>query len=329
MRNYKWQIGVPFSLVLSCVASFPSVVRFAWDYQIIYALIYNILYVFICWLFFQKIIHHALLKKSYFLACSGIAILLTLFFNLIFGKILVFPFEVTVELTGYKQLLIQVFRGLLIAGLIAFVIYYLEVLEEKQENSLELERLKQKQLEANISSLKEQLSPHFLFNSLTTLKSMISKDVSGSQDFVLKLSEVYRFLLKHKEHQMVSIKEELDFVTAYGYLLKSRFKNSLEITTVIPESHLQYFIPPLTLQLLIENAVKHNVLSKHRPLAININVKDDYLSISNNFQPKNYVENSGNVGLSNINKRYMLLAEKEIKINLVNGDFQVLIPIIK
>jgi LytS/YehU family sensor histidine kinase len=234
-----------------------------------------------------------------------------------------------VELTGYKQLLIQVFRGLLIAGLIAFVIYYLEVLEEKQENSLELERLKQKQLEANISSLKEQLSPHFLFNSLTTLKSMISKDVSGSQDFVLKLSEVYRFLLKHKEHQMVSIKEELDFVTAYGYLLKSRFKNSLEITTVIPESHLQYFIPPLTLQLLIENAVKHNVLSKHRPLAININVKDDYLSISNNFQPKNYVENSGNVGLSNINKRYMLLAEKEIKINLVNGDFQVLIPIIK
>ncbi|MGS2740971.1 sensor histidine kinase [Sinomicrobium sp. M5D2P17] len=331
MKEKNWPVGVPFILTLSCVVSFPFFLRRATDssFVVLYPILHIVLFSFSCWFLFQSLIRFTH-KKLWYISCSAIiVILLGAGFDVIEALSGIdYSVVVGTEFTGYKQLLMKIFREMLLGGLVAFVVYYLEILKEKQRNAIELEQLKQKQLEANISSLKEQLSPHFLFNSLNTLKSLIRQDPEASEDFVVKLSEVYRFLLMHWEDQTVSITEELGFIKAYSYLLKSRFGENFQVHIHIPEPQQKNLIPPLTLQLLIENAVKHNIVSRSNPLTISITSIKTHLIISNNFQPKNSIESSGNVGLSNINKRYLLLAGEGIQIQKQNSVFTVKIPML-
>ncbi|UII25665.1 histidine kinase [Fulvivirga maritima] len=330
MKDKSWSVGIIFILAFSCVISFPLMLRVSVDssIEVIRQLSSVLLYITACWTLFQLYMKHIRKSFWYFAACLITTLLLTLFFDSI-GMLWGLYDTVVSVFTGTMKLLMIFFRGLLIGGLISFVVYYIDVLREKQRNAMELQKLKQKQLEANISSLKEQLSPHFLFNSMNTLKSMVRTNPNGSEDFIVKLSEVYRFLLAHREHPTVTISEELEFVKAYSYLLKSRFGESLIISISIPNEVKACLIPPLTLQLLMENAVKHNIVSKTKPLMIQINAAKDKLVIMNNYQPKSSVETSGNVGLSNIHKRYLLLSEAGITIDKNSSTFQVNIPIIQ
>ncbi|MFI2743475.1 sensor histidine kinase [Zhouia sp. PK063] len=331
MKEKKWSIGIRFIIGFSCVISFPLMLRVSVDSStdILRQLFSVVLYITLCWflsLFYRKQIR---ISFWYFLVCLISTTAITLLFD-VFGMLWGLYDSVVSEFTGNIKLLMIVFRGLLIGGLIAFVVYYIDVLREKQRNALELQELKQKQLEANISSLKEQLSPHFLFNSLNTLKSLVRINPTASEDFIVKLSEVYRFLLAHREHPTVSIAEELNFIEAYSYLLKSRFGDSIKIELDIPDGVKQYLIPPLTLQLLIENAVKHNIVAKSKPLSIRIQATTHQLIITNNLQPKSSVEASGNVGLPNIHKRYTLLSGEGITIDKNEEDriFKVILPIL-
>ncbi|WP_344822375.1 sensor histidine kinase [Rurimicrobium arvi] len=231
------------------------------------------------------------------------------------------------EIIASKRQYLILLRGLLVSGLYYFISYYLYVLSEKQKNSLEIAELRQAQLAANLSSLKEQLSPHFLFNTLNTLSSLTQE--KNVKAYVAELANVYRYVLQYKELDTATIKQELAFITSYLYILKTRFEDAFEVDIAVDEKIMHSGIPPLTLQLLIENAIKHNIASVARRLKIHIsNSPDNFLIVCNNFQPKSSTRFSTGIGLDNVIKRYQLLFNKEVIIEKSEVSFTVKLPIV-
>ncbi len=177
--------------------------------------------------------------------------------------------------------------------------------------------------------LRNQVNPHFLFNSLNTLSSLIYENQDTAAEYIRKLSRVYRYVLEQKEKELVKLKTELDFIKAYIYLYELRFTNMLTFEIKISDESKDCFIAPMTLQMLIENAVKHNIVSKKKQLTIKISSKDEYLVISNNLQKKQIKEYSSELGLKNIKSRYAFISDKEVIVEETNEHFTVKIPLIK
>ena len=181
---------------------------------------------------------------------------------------------------------------------------------------------------AKFESLKNQLDPHFLFNSLNVLTSLIGENPNQAEKFTTKLSKVYRYVLEQRNKDLVPIQEELKFAKTYMQLLGMRFEDAVQFN--IPESisNNDLKIVPLSLQLLLENAVKHNVVSSSKPLIINIYEQDDYLIIENNINPKEAIGKSTKVGLQNIADRYGLITQRGVKIDNNNKTFKVSLPLL-
>ncbi len=182
---------------------------------------------------------------------------------------------------------------------------------------------------AKFESLKSQIDPHFLFNSLNVLTSLISENPYQAEKFTTKLSKVYRYVLEQRNKDLIPLSEELKFAKTYMELLGMRFEDAVqfEIPSTVSSDDLK--IVPLSLQLLLENAVKHNVVSSTRPLKISIYEQDDYLVIQNNINPKEAIGKSTKVGLSNIADRYGLITRKRVVIENDNKIFKVSIPLLK
>lgn len=192
------------------------------------------------------------------------------------------------------------------------------------------EQLKSQQIKTQFEVLQNQMSPHFLFNSLNTLTTLIAENQEVAIDFTQKLSEVYRYILQNKERELVTISEELEFAKSYFFLLKMRYPENLELNfNIDPKFHHKH-IAPLTLQMLIENAIKHNVVSKAHPLHIDVYIENDQsIIVKNNLQPKMTLERSTKTGLQNIQKRYQLLGYQNVDIISTAKNFMVAIPLIK
>ncbi|WP_341908252.1 histidine kinase [Fluviicola taffensis] len=225
-----------------------------------------------------------------------------------------------------KKIVLLLIRGMSISGFYYFIIHSLHVSAEKQKHELEIEQLKQIQLQANLSSLKEQISPHFLFNTLNTL-STLTQEVMV-KDYINELANVYRYVLQYKDENIASLKQELSFIESYLYIIKTRLEDSIEISVNVEHNMWNSKIPPLTLQLLIENAIKHNIAAAHHPLKIKIYTENNYLIVQNNFQPKRSVTHSTGKGLENITQRYQLIFNHEIYIEKRDDVFLVKLPII-
>jgi sensor histidine kinase YesM len=194
----------------------------------------------------------------------------------------------------------------------------------------ETEELKKANLQSQFESLKNQVSPHFLFNSLNTLSSLIEENPETAIRFVNQLSKVYRYLLQSNEKELTTIKEELEFLDAYIFLLKTRFGDGLKMTKELPDEFLSTLIPPLTLQILIENAVKHNIVSASNPLHIEVkSCKEEQICVVNNKQKKTINVASNGLGLANIAAKYKLLNKPAIRIDDGATEFIVSLPIIK
>ncbi|MCF2488618.1 sensor histidine kinase [Dyadobacter sp. CY347] len=201
--------------------------------------------------------------------------------------------------------------------------------EQLEQVSLRAAQLEKENLQTRFLALKSQLSPHFLFNSLSILTSIIEKNPQQSVLYVNRLSKSYRYILDHSDLESVTLKTELDFVGAYVFLLKSRFEEKMHVHIEIPETaHDQFKIAPLTLQLLIENAVKHNQMSLENPLHINIEMTGLQLVISNPVRKRNGVPASAEIGLSNIVRRYGLLTKEPVIVSDTDGLFVVKIPLL-
>lgn len=215
----------------------------------------------------------------------------------------------------------------LIIGSIYEGIYYFR----KWKNvELEAEMLKRENIQSQLESLKQQVNPHFLFNSLNTLSSLIRKDVDRAELFLDELSKVYRYLLRNNEGELTDLATELQFISSFFHLMRTRYGDALKMNLAIDERYKTYFLPPLTLQLLIENAVKHNVIEKTRPLIIEVGTTEtDLLYVKNNLQKKANKFLSNKIGLSNISKKYALLGYTGIEINESKESFLVSIPLLK
>jgi two-component system LytT family sensor kinase len=230
--------------------------------------------------------------------------------------------------SGTKWYRVLVFRSLVVGGFYYFVVHHFYIERQRQQNLIEIAQLKEVQLQANLSSLKEQLSPHFLFNTLNTLSSISQEE--DVKEYITELSNVYRYLLSFQKKNAVTVEEELEFVTSYTYIIKARMEAAIDIEVDINEETLKTSMPPLTLQLLIENAVKHNVASVAKPLRVLITDKEPgWLKIINNFQLRSYTQPTTETGLDNIQQRYQLLFAKDISIEQTNDFFTVKLPVVQ
>ena len=219
----------------------------------------------------------------------------------------------------------DIFTGIMVVS----GIFFIKTVYDKQAIKLENEKLKRENLLTQFESLKNQVSPHFLFNSLTALKELINQDTQNAQKYISHLSQVLRYTLQSNQSQTRSLRDEMDVADSYIFLLQTRYGNNLLIEKQIDEKYDNYRLPPLAVQTLLENAIKHNEISKRHLLTINIETKDDQtLRISNMIRERNSPEYSSGVGLSNLAKQYMFLTGKEILISRKNKEFLVVIPLL-
>lgn len=193
----------------------------------------------------------------------------------------------------------------------------------------ETEKLKQQNTISQLEALRNQINPHFLFNSLNTLAGVIAEDPKIAVDFVHKLSNVYRKVLELKDKQVVSLKEELDYLDNFIFLLKTRFGDNLQFKIDLHQTCLDCYLVPLSLQILVENSIKHNIISSKKPLKIEIyNTNPNTLIIRNNLQLKSQMQESTGTGLLNIKNRFELTFEKSISIQETEEHFTVELPLI-
>ncbi len=201
--------------------------------------------------------------------------------------------------------------------------------QQLKDVQLRAARLEKEAVRTQFEALKNQLSPHFLFNSLSILTSLIHEDVDLSEQFIKQLSKAYRYLLEQRDQDMVPLKTELDFIQAYTFLLQIRFENKFEVSIDVPQSvQEQYRIAPFSLQLLVENAVKHNRMSLRERLQVHIYSEDEFLIVENTLQARDQPEPSTGVGLKNITNRYSLLTDRQVWYGERDGDFVVKLPLL-
>lgn len=218
--------------------------------------------------------------------------------------------------------------GLWITLTIVIIFHFVYFYNKYQQSKIKEQKVIAGTASAKFDALKNQLDPHFLFNSLNVLTSLIEENPGNAQKFTTSLSKVYRYVLEQKNKELVSVDEELEFAKTYMLLLKMRFEDSIIFDIPEKANNPESKVVPLSLQLLLENAVKHNTVTSNNPLHIKIYEDADSLVVENNLQPKQIVKKSSGVGLNNIMQRYDLLTTKKININKEANRFAVAIPML-
>jgi sensor histidine kinase YesM len=194
---------------------------------------------------------------------------------------------------------------------------------------MEAEQLKHANLQGQMNTLKSQINPHFLFNSLNTLISLIPENPDKAELFAQKLSDTYRAILKIKEREVVPLRDELECLESYTFLLNTRFGEAFQLKCEVDDRFMERYIVPLSLQILLENAIKHNIVSRSRPLTVEVFVNDDEnLVVRNNLQPKLEPVSSTGTGLQNIDERFTLVAERSVEVVKTDASFTVVLPLL-
>lgn len=233
----------------------------------------------------------------------------------------------TLRMENYKWALLVGFIADLLGMGFGMALHTQTALKQAE---LEKERLQKLQLQNELEILKNQVNPHFLFNSLNVLSSLIGEEPQKAEAFVNELSKVYRYLLQKNHQAWCSLADELRFIEAYAFLLNTRYGNALQLAVAVDEAARERQLPPLTLQLLVENAVKHNVVHRSQPLLIEIVSQGETLSVRNNVQKKARREViSHGIGLKNIAEKYRLLRGQTILVEEDSRCFCVTLPLVE
>ncbi len=204
------------------------------------------------------------------------------------------------------------------------------LVKETENEMIRNEQLERTKAEAELEALKNQIDPHFIFNSLNTLSHLIEEKPAKARLFNDNLADVYRYILQNKAKNLVLLKEEMLFLNNYFSLLKIRFEKAVEMTVLIEEKEMShYLLPPISLQLLAENAIKHNEFSDEKPILISVRLINDELILHNQARKKNRRRPSPGIGLRNLQERYRLTTGKEIRIKAEENDFTVILPVLK
>ncbi len=224
--------------------------------------------------------------------------------------------------------LVCVMVGLVVSILILGIEISSQFFRNWKLSIIEVEKYKNESAQAQLQNLKEQINPHFLFNNLSVLSSLVYKDQDKAVDFINQLSKVYRYLLDSRNTELISLREEMTFIKSYIYLLEIRFDKNLHINVQIEEKNLDFLLPPMALQMLIENAIKHNEASSEMPLTVSILAHNDLLEVKNNLQARSNHEESSKTGLINIRERYKHYTNRQVEILNDLKFFIVRIPLL-
>lgn len=241
--------------------------------------------------------------------------------------------DVIVERRSFKAYLAEenpanYIVSIVITFCVTVSLYAFHIYKAYKENQLKEQKVIAGTANAKFESLKNQIDPHFLFNSLNVLSSLIEENPESAQKFTTSLSKIYRYVLEQKDKELVTVQEELAFAKTYMNLLKMRFENSINFT--LPENfdNPEAKVVPLSLQLLLENCVKHNIVSQQKPLNIAIYMQDNFLVVENNLQKKETLQERKGVGLQNIINRYHLLTKRKVLIQNNQDKFAVHLPVL-
>ena len=217
-----------------------------------------------------------------------------------------------------------------IAAVNIFTLVY-EILflsKEREMDTKIVDQLDKELSQAELQVLTNEMDPHFIFNSLNTLNHLILNQPKQAHLFNNKLAQVYKYFLINKNKELISLEDELEFIGDYFYLLQIRYDNKLQLQTTVDAKSSKVMIPPCSIQVLVENAIKHNEFTDANPLLIKVTVNEHYLQVSNNIKPKLYAVNSTGIGLKNLSSRYKILFRKDITISTSHENFIVKLPLI-
>lgn len=233
------------------------------------------------------------------------------------------------ESTGTSNIagVLQV-RGLLIVAFSLITTWGVEKALAQQQAMGLISRLKEENFQAKYEVLKQQINPHFLFNSLNILKGMIRTGNEDAEEYLIKLAEVYRYILQSNAKEDVVLADELLMLEAYHYMLKNRFRDAIDLTVELSPETRRSVLPPLTFQMLMENCVKHNVLTQNRKLHVTVTEANGTVLFRNNLQPKQSLLSASHIGLENLTRRYEHLCGSPLKIEQDDRFFTVILPII-
>jgi two-component system LytT family sensor kinase len=215
--------------------------------------------------------------------------------------------------------------GSIITLIILFNLY--RFFKSWKQAAVNEEKLKREKLSIEYEALKNQVNPHFLFNSLTALSSLVYKDQEKAVKFIREFSNVFRYVLESRDKEVVDLATEKKLLESVSYLYRIRYEDSLQINIIIPDSSDKYIIP-MALQMLLENTIKHNTISAGSPLVVEIMEENDYIEVKNNLQPKKTEIVSSKIGLDNIKARYKYLSDKEVLVEVSDESFTVKIPVL-
>lgn len=259
-------------------------------------------------------------------------ILLTNFNAVIIISIFALIFSLTFNHFGNQKLSIVLFNNIIVAIIInTFAISILEgyfYFKQWKTSLIQTEQLKRENIQSQFEALKNQIDPHFLFNSMNTVYSLIDTHPDKAKEFITKFSKTYRHVLDVKEKVVVSLKDEIEFLNSYIFLHKIRHEENLEISINIDAEKLNCYIPPLSLQMLVENAIKHNIISEKKPLRIKIFNTGNSLIVKNNLQSKDTINESTKIGLNNLTERYKFISEKTPKFYIKDNEYVAEIPLL-
>ena len=251
--------------------------------------------------------------------------------SLFVGVSLVLVVEIIVHETIKEEkapLVFFIFRGILINIILQILFYAVRSVYQTQQVQVKNAQLMEMSAKAQMDLLRQQVNPHFLFNALNTLKTLVKGNNPTAQDFIVQLADVYRYLLQNNQKEKVSLREDLSIARSYASLIHARFEDNFKLEVSLSPEVFESYTPPNTFQLLIENAVKHNMIGVGKALLVEIYNDEGHIIIRNNLQPKRTVEHNTGLGLENIRQRYKLLCGRDIKVNKGGKYFEVALPIV-
>jgi len=234
------------------------------------------------------------------------------------------PYSEDLKLVLLYNALIYAVVNIIIMGVLEAWVYY----NQSAEAGRKAEALERELTQIRFEMLKSQINPHFMFNSLNVLSGLIDKDVTKAQEFIDEFSQIYRYVLETIEQPVSSLGKELDFLRSYLFLQQIRYGEDLTWSVNIPSALLGMVLPPLSLQVVLENAIKHNIVNHSKPLHINISADDRTLVVTNRLQPKISTTASTGVGLKNLTRRYSLITRREPRFTVEDNHYIARLPLI-
>lgn len=270
--------------------------------------------------------------KKYVTARFFIQLGLTIVYSLfcINSSYLLFKYLFTADPPIWEQVMLTNIYGLLLILPIFSIYFGIHFLKAWKKSELETEKLQKESVRSQLEALRNHLDPHFLFNNLNILSSLIDKNKDLSKEYLEKFAEVYRIILQNEVSELITLKKELDFIKSYLYLIKIRFQDDIKIDMDVADHLKMKMLPPLSIQMLIENCIKHNAITETSPLVIKIFTEgDEYLIVKNNLKPKKMANNKKSSGLENISNRYRYFTDEELKVEKSATDFTVKIPLLE